>query len=219
MLSCIASLSDVQVLPVLFKHMRDAAETIGAQSYVHENGFFKMVLAKSGGYALRLHHFCLESKDDIHSHRWNFVSSMLSGEYTHTLFDEVTPARDTDNSLYQKNLYSPTHNTDGSTTYNLVKQYDCDLKYISVRDFKKGNCYFMPFELKHAVVVKNPCLTLIITAISESPTCLLYRQRRFISPPVNKPVPLSRIQICERLGIIKELLRLVPLLYVDIPIK
>ncbi len=70
-----------------------------AQSYVHENGFLKIVIARDmNGRALRLHRWAghAENRGNIHNHRWNFRSRILEGVLS---FDEFSIASGAGRSL------------------------------------------------------------------------------------------------------------------------
>ena len=57
------------------------------KSYLHSNGFVKILLQKdASGESVRLHYWPRPSiDDDIHNHRWSFSSVVLSGEFVESL--------------------------------------------------------------------------------------------------------------------------------------
>jgi hypothetical protein len=85
MLASVASLSAPKALAQLLVLAGNDAQSIGQRSYLHENGFYKLVLGKNKNFAIRMHHFCLHSKENVHDHRWPFVSTMLWGNCTFQL--------------------------------------------------------------------------------------------------------------------------------------
>lgn len=66
--------------------------TVGQRSYRHPNGFTKIVIADSAApeFKIRAHLWDVGSKvgdeSDIHNHRWNYASRILSGSFDHTVF-------------------------------------------------------------------------------------------------------------------------------------
>jgi hypothetical protein len=83
-----------------------ALHRMADDSYLHINGFYKMLLASSGGVRLRLHVWGSninfehsEGENDPHDHRWSFVSSPVIGKVTETRFREVECSR-APNSTY-----------------------------------------------------------------------------------------------------------------------
>jgi hypothetical protein len=64
---------------------------IASLSYRHANGFFKLVLHRSSetGAAIRLHAWMPDqvSAENIHNHRWPFVSRVLLGHVDEYLFE------------------------------------------------------------------------------------------------------------------------------------
>ncbi|WP_162909882.1 hypothetical protein [Aggregatilinea lenta] len=79
-----------QVIALLKAVLKDAVqlEKVAAASYIHDNGFDKIVLVSSAAvpYKLRLHIWWPESRnrvsENIHNHRWDFSSTILTGYFT-----------------------------------------------------------------------------------------------------------------------------------------
>ena len=76
-------LSLPQVLALLQGLLADeqALQAVAARSYVHGNGFVKVVLLDEHGHKLRLHIWFAGSacEENIHDHRWSFASHVLVG--------------------------------------------------------------------------------------------------------------------------------------------
>jgi hypothetical protein len=66
---------------------RSKLETIAQKSYVHDNGFVKIVINETLGKKVRLHVFPEDDKiraaENWHNHRWNFESKILVGSIRH----------------------------------------------------------------------------------------------------------------------------------------
>ena len=81
--------------PLLSRLLEDpsALADVAAHSYVHDNGFVKIVLARGGptGGAVRLHIWTdgQSGQNNIHNHCWPFTSLVLSGELE---YEEYEPA-------------------------------------------------------------------------------------------------------------------------------
>jgi hypothetical protein len=60
---------------------KDYISEMAENSYVHDNGFDKIVLVSDARYKLRLHIWWdeLTSEENIHDHRWDFYSVVISG--------------------------------------------------------------------------------------------------------------------------------------------
>jgi len=76
----------------------DAIAAIAKRSYRHDNGFWKIVLKETDAYKLRLHIWRssgIERSEEknkranIHNHRWNFSSVILSGCYEQEIFEQT----------------------------------------------------------------------------------------------------------------------------------
>jgi hypothetical protein len=67
---------------------RGQLELCAARSYLHPNGFTKVLLSSSPtAGSIRLHHWTEPSEDDdIHSHRWPFSSRILRGRFREAVY-------------------------------------------------------------------------------------------------------------------------------------
>lgn len=78
--------AQAELEPLLTGALRSPAalDAMAARSYAHDNGFFKIVLARRRDYAnaLRLHVWPGDSEDEgnIHNHCWDYDSLVLAGE-------------------------------------------------------------------------------------------------------------------------------------------
>jgi hypothetical protein len=124
------------------------SERVAANSYLHENGFYKLVLADSGTppFKLRLHSWLRWRTDDeivrenIHNHRWNFATVLVRGAYTFQQF-VVRPGGQT----YHKYNYSSPGGT-GAYCMEYVGSQDL----VKVLDMRLGSrC---SYEINHTVL-------------------------------------------------------------------
>jgi hypothetical protein len=90
------------LLPMVLESLLERTELLAAvaqRSYIHANGFAKIVLARSdnGQEQLRLHIWPESSTPDpgdTHDHRWSFVSLPLLGTFSEGRFTETTTGDD-----------------------------------------------------------------------------------------------------------------------------
>lgn len=71
----------------------EAFSTLQNNSYLHSNGFLKLVLWRDerDGSAVRLHFWppdCENTYGDLHNHRWNFWSTIISGELQYEEYEK-----------------------------------------------------------------------------------------------------------------------------------
>jgi len=70
-----------------------ALDQIVKKSYHHHNGFEKIVLLADDDFSLRLHVWWKGSDEgsleDVHNHRWDFVSSIILGVMSQDFFDII----------------------------------------------------------------------------------------------------------------------------------
>jgi hypothetical protein len=68
----------------------DGLEEVASRSYVHNNGFDKVVLADRVSWALRLHIWWPDQSpvdvEHVHDHAWDFISTIVTGSYHMDLY-------------------------------------------------------------------------------------------------------------------------------------
>ena len=144
-------------------------------SYIHKNGFRKVVLAKELGYALRFHFYLVDDGDEnIHDHRWRKMHSLiLNGKLTAEYFHAV----ENGGELYHRHIYSKTGN---DIAYKV--RYTGDTQRLAVVERVKhnsGEYYSMTSKEMHKIVASNePVSTLVLTEpVPEERTwCNLYNK-------------------------------------------
>lgn len=130
-------------------------EKITKKSYYHHNGFDKLVLMEGEDFTLRLHIWWKEnrgiSQENIHNHRWDFVSSILIGTMEQDFFqllDKPPLLTDAKKSNFQElnhYLYLPYKDKTTSLIPFFVKNKSrYQMKYL-------GNSF-----LKHKMKIKLP---------------------------------------------------------------
>ena len=144
-------------------------------SYIHKNGFRKVVLAKEAGFALRFHFYLVDDGDEnIHDHRWKKMHSLvLNGELTAEYFQAVEDGGD----IYQSHIYSKTGNGIG---YNVEHTGAQGLAKIARIVHSSGEYYSMNSTEMHKIVAsKDPVSTLVLTEpVPEERTwCNLYNKQ------------------------------------------
>jgi hypothetical protein len=77
------------------QHSDQALTEVAERSYLHPNGFAKIVLKVGGGYGIRLHVWHRQgghwiSDANPHGHRWEFASWIVVGALHETTFAELT---------------------------------------------------------------------------------------------------------------------------------
>lgn len=124
------------------------AET-AARSYLHGNGFYKIVLADEHGTRLRLHvweegNLC---EENIHDHRWPFVSSILAGTLEVDYFDASTA--ESENAFPLPWLHYTAARPDHPTQVQ-----DRGLAWLQLREHRRHHCgetYQMDVGSKHRI--------------------------------------------------------------------
>lgn len=174
------SLSQPNTLSLLIRRVIDSPvnfERMLDQSYYHENGFHKIVLLSGKNFKLRLHHFGVSAKlpmENIHNHRWAFVSTILCGTLEMDMFEQSKHIID------ENKLIHYVYNSDKTTgAYSTDKIGMLSLNKIESRFYEAGETYLMLPEELHRI--KNQegqeSLTLILTGKPENKMCYLFALR------------------------------------------
>lgn len=79
-------------------------EQVSRRSYLHGNGFYKIVLEDNDLFRLRLHIWQpgARAEENIHDHRWHFASTVLAGTLETEIWEDGLPGHgeDFDEYLY-----------------------------------------------------------------------------------------------------------------------
>jgi len=73
---------------------RPALTEVASRSYLHGNGFYKIVLAEEAAFKVRLHVWFpgASAEENIHDHRWWFASRILGGQLVSAVYEEAAHA-------------------------------------------------------------------------------------------------------------------------------
>jgi hypothetical protein len=178
-----------------------------ASSYVHKNGFQKIVLGRKNGYAVRFHRYIPGVGDqNIHDHRWSRMDSLvleggLSADYL--CYAESTDERA---ERWQRHIYTKTDDGEG---YIVEHQGETYLKLDQHTLHPTGCLYSMNARRLHRILPAGESVaTLVVThpVPLNRVWCNLY-QKHIIEElgPVHE-VRLSRSQMATALTLLERLL-------------
>jgi hypothetical protein len=178
-------------LSVLLYHVlrsEDLMKQMLKESYYHENGFHKIVLASGSYFKLRLHHFGSGVKipmENVHDHRWTFASSILVGSLKMDLFE--VHEREGEQLIHYR--YDSNKSSGRYQTTCLGRKF---IRKTETRSFDAGEQYLMlPTDLHR--IINQPgeeSVTLILTGNPKGQTCNLYAKRALLEEE-KKPLPYS----------------------------
>ncbi len=121
---------------------------IAKRSYLHGNGFYKIILDDNSLFRLRLHIWKPECKaeENIHDHRWHFASSILTGKMETEIWEDATPGG---GNSYDEYLYiGKTEKSDASVQY-IGKSEVCLKEKLY---HSKGDSYYMLSHQMHRII-------------------------------------------------------------------
>lgn len=163
-------------------------------SYVHNNGFHKIVLHKSAkGHKVRLHVFdvktlCIE--EGVHNHRWEFASTVISGN----LEQDILVDSDGADELHHEYVYDANEMQGGKASTRYVGTQR--LRVVESLVYKAGTTYHMDTETLHRIVRADAgeslTMTLVITSPARRPTCRLFNTTPIPTPRMYAPQELRQ---------------------------
>jgi isopentenyl-diphosphate delta-isomerase len=127
----------------------DLLEVIASNSYEHYNGFDKIVLLENENFKIRLHSWDSNLFDkiideNIHNHRWDFVTTIICGGYDLKMFQVV----ENGGEKYHQYLYNPPNNNE---YYEMKYIGTNNLREVLSTHLQPKNYYLISKDLFHKV--------------------------------------------------------------------
>ncbi|MFD4998677.1 hypothetical protein [Streptomyces buecherae] len=149
---------------------------IAARSYYHANSFLKIVLAvgDENAWKLRLHVWHPQSeadllpREDIHSHRWDFTTALLLGEYNAREY-MIAPGDD-----YHHYRYTPVR---ADQHFSLEAMGSEQLAKVCESNVQAGTVYHLDHRVLHSIARSNdgPTATVVLQGPVVRDTTNVYR--------------------------------------------
>ncbi|WFB06199.1 hypothetical protein LRS74_03420 [Streptomyces sp. LX-29] len=163
--AALAPLSDrASVCAMLRALLRDERRlaAVAERSYAHPNGFSKIVLASGPAHRLRLHIWWRREGPDgdeapnVHNHRWDFASTLISGGYRYQQFTPL-PARSSSAPRAEAAPAREFHaysyaSADDSSSYSLVPVGVQRLECVFDAHMAAGTGYELSADVLHRVI-------------------------------------------------------------------
>lgn len=135
-----------------------------ANSYLHMNGFLKLVIAKGNGRALRLHlweksNYVENIETTIHNHRWNISSILVSGKIRSVTYERSDPGR----------LFSYKYEHSEGKEYFYLEGKS-GVRTLSIHELSRGSVYHLRRDVLHRSIADAGALTMLITDTAEVKT-------------------------------------------------
>lgn len=164
-----------------------AMEDLASRSYLHGNGFYKILLADLKTHVLRLHVWRrnASAEENLHSHRWPFASAIMLGSLTSELWvDAVGEDRQTFPELMYRGKNDP---------FESVGQ--CRIRLKNVVRHVAGDYYSMSADELHRIVNVGDQLT--VTLMMRPHNTRSWARNILINEtvPNAKPVYVSAMQL------------------------
>ena len=153
-----------------------AVSRIAIRSYLHANGFVKLVLCESGA-KLRLHMWTRPGPEDtagsLHNHRWNLASVILRGAMLLCTYEVEAYARD-ENCEMLAFTYRP---VEGSTADLVTPAGRAGIRLAQVVRARQGSSFSCTAPTVHyAEAIDEPTVTLVVHGSARRDETNVYRQ-------------------------------------------
>ena len=169
-------------------------EACAQASYLHGNGFHKVVLAENALYKLRLHVWLpnADAEENLHEHRWHFASTVLVGTLHSEIYaEDATPnAEEFDEYLYLAKSRGAMSN------HTFIGKARLARTATSVRN--AGECYSMNPNTLHRIVQTSGDFTATLMCqgiptrrsnrLLTRPHCVPDVAQRYLMPTAVAPV-------------------------------
>lgn len=149
-------------------------------SYVHPNGFTKLVLAhRLPSWALRLHVWRVPvhpNDNDIHDHCGPLTSRVLIGEIVNETYEVAD-----DGTVFERYIDEAS-----ASTHNLTRAGSTMLALSSSDRHSHGSCYSLPFDVLHRTdpLGQFPVVTLVAEGVRLRGFSSVYRKPKAHRPNV-----------------------------------
>ncbi|MBX9585805.1 MAG: hypothetical protein K2X50_00975 [Gammaproteobacteria bacterium] len=126
-------------------------EKIACNSYLHENGFYKINLYTSNDFTIRFHiwEHSVEIKETLHDHRWFFASTVLNGSLKSEIW-QYSPSAQA--SEYDEYLY-----IDKNT--NPIRIGSSRVEYVKTVVRNAGEKYTLSPDVLHRIISSGSEMT------------------------------------------------------------
>lgn len=151
-----------------------------SSSYIHENGFLKIVLLSVCGAKLRIHYRppILSGNppmENIHMHRWSFASAILAGKLEVQTFGDVEMNSDVKGSIVLDEYVYRSAN--GRDFYTVIPLKQTRLVTLATESYAANSTYSVDNKVLHRVMSSKVggggYITMVITRPPISDHCRL----------------------------------------------
>ena len=163
-------------------------------AYQHPNGFTKIRLASlsDSGWSVRVHVWTERSSDrDVHSHRWNFASRVLSGNLTEKRYQLIRGTGGWE-------MYRCAPSVMG--LYSLQLERECDIRLVSEDLYRTGGSYQRDADILHTAHSGSgsPTVTIFVQGSERTSFTTVVRPAdarasRYMAAPMCSSLELARL--------------------------
>ena len=145
-------------------------------SYIHKNGFQKIVLGRKSGFAMRLHRYLPgEGDQNVHDHRWSRLDSLVLEGSLPTNYLAYSKPNNCDAEKWERHEYCK-----AGDDYVVKHQGETYLAPDVCVHHSTGELYSMDAKRLHRILpATEPVATLVVThpVPAERVWCNLYQKR------------------------------------------
>lgn len=134
--------------------MPGALQDVATKSYLHGNGFYKIVLFESADFTIRTNIWMpgTQPQENLHDHRWHLSSAIIAGSLTSEIWEESASRQSQE---YEEYIYI------GKTTQKAAHVIPVGRTRVVLKEtitHTSGECYFLPSNIMHRIVLSGEAL-------------------------------------------------------------
>lgn len=144
----------IQILKELLKN-DGMLQSVASRSYLHGNGFYKIILEDNEQFKIRLHVWFPDrhAEENVHNHRWYLMSTIITGMLESEIWED---ALSTHEKSYDEYIYLGT--TDSTSAKNLYSGKS-RIKFVQKVIHQAGDAYFLPPHTLHRIISSGNKMT------------------------------------------------------------
>lgn len=182
----------------------EACAHVAARSYLHGNGFYKLVMHTCGHAKVRLHFWAANqsAEENIHNHRWRLCSRVVFGELKSEIYQQCVTPNDTALTLEARRYAKSVYRLDAEGV-RLGRQR---VELVCLETRTAGEAYAMDVDTLHKIVRQADSAATLTLMVQSAP---IYSDNYMLSndnveEPNLNPKPLSPTELKELLAQICE---------------
>lgn len=131
-----------------------------ANSYLHKNGFYKIILIDKQNFRVRFHFWMpgCDSKETLHNHRWHIASAIINGSLKSEIWEDSASCHA---KLYDEYMYTGKH-----VNPHLIGK--ARVEFVKYQSHMAGESYILQPHVLHRIISQPDEMTATLICRSSS---------------------------------------------------